>query len=282
MRLRTAGFAVLAFLLLGAGVAQAHLGGSAAGGVASYAPADQATIRPGVQTNSPAGQCTSNFIFTAGTGTYIGQAAHCTGTSDATVTNGCDAGSLPLGTEVEIEGASMPGVLVYSSWLAMQAVGETDPNACAYNDFGLIRIDPADVGKVNPTLSYWGGPTGVNTTGTTLAERVYTYGDSSLRLGLSLLSPKTGVSLGTVGDGWNHTVYTVTPGIPGDSGSAVLDSAGRGLGVLVTVQFLPLAGSNGITDLNHIVNYARSHSSFTDLQVVNGTEPLNGNRIPPL
>ena len=39
-------------------------------------------------------------------------------------------------------GASKPGTLAYNSWLAMQAAGETDPDACAYNDFALIQDRP--------------------------------------------------------------------------------------------------------------------------------------------
>src|SRR5699024_9766842 len=91
-----------------------------------WAPADAATIHPGVMTHTDGGQCTSNFIFSDGTNVYLGQAAHCSSTSGSTATNGCQAASLPLGTKVEIEGASQPGTLVYNSWLAMQAVGETD------------------------------------------------------------------------------------------------------------------------------------------------------------
>ena len=65
----------------------------------AWAPAASAPIHPGVQTNTEgSGQCTSNFIFTEGSDTYIGQAAHCSGTGEATETNGCDAASLPLGT----------------------------------------------------------------------------------------------------------------------------------------------------------------------------------------
>jgi hypothetical protein len=91
---------------------------------------DGAAIHPGVMTFTGGGQCTSNFVFRDGGGTYLGQAAHCAGTGAATDTNGCDAGSLPLGTPVEIDGATRPGTLVYSSWLTMQARAEEDANAC--------------------------------------------------------------------------------------------------------------------------------------------------------
>ena len=46
-------------------------------------------IHPGVQTFTDGAQCTSNFVFSDGSSTYIGQAAHCSGTGTATDTDGC-------------------------------------------------------------------------------------------------------------------------------------------------------------------------------------------------
>jgi hypothetical protein len=249
----------------------------------TWAPAATATIHPGVQTFTDGGQCTANFVFHDAANTvYIGQAAHCSGTGGATETNGCDSGSLPVGTQVEVDGASQPGVMVYNSWLAMQAAGETNADACAFNDFALIRLNPADFGKVNPSIPFWGGPNGIDTNGTTQGEHVYSYGNSSLRGGISQLSPKQGVSLGDAGNGWSHNVYTVTPGIPGDSGSAFLSSTGAALGVLSTVQLAPLAGSNGVGDVNLELNYMRSHSSFSGVQLALGTQPFSANTVANL
>jgi hypothetical protein len=219
-------------------------------------------------------QCTANFVFYDGTSVYIGQAAHCSGTGAATETDGCLAQSLPVGTPVEVDGASQPGTMVYNSWITMQALGETDPNTCAYNDFALIRLDPADAGKVNPSIPFWGGPTGL-ATATSLGETVYSYGNSSLRFGISQLSPKKGASLGDEGGGWSHTVYTVTPGIPGDSGSAFLSSNGSAVGVLSTVALAPLTGSNGVGDLSRELSYLASHTSFS-ITLALGTEPFDG------
>jgi hypothetical protein len=224
-------------------------------------------------------QCTANFIFTRGADVLIGYAAHCAGTGGATETNGCDSGSLPLGTPVEIDGATQPGTLVYSSWLAMQAAGETNADACAYNDFAVVRIAAADVGRVNPSIPHWGGPVGLNTAGNPALARVYSYGNSSLRFGLTQLSPKTGVSLGSSGGGWTHPVYTVTPGIPGDSGSAMLDASGRASGVLSTVAIAPLAGSNNFSDLSRALAYAQSHGQ-PGLTLEAGTEAFNGSALP--
>jgi hypothetical protein len=243
----------------------------------TWAPAATAPIHPGVQTVTAGAQCTANFVFYDASNTvYIGQAAHCSGTGGATETNGCDSGSLPIGTPVQVGGASQPGTMVYNSWLAMQAAGETNPDTCAFNDLALIRLNPADFGKVNPSIPFWGGPSGIDTNGTAAGENVYSYGNSSLRGGVTQLSPKQGVSLGDDGNGWSHNVYTATPGIPGDSGSAFLNSAGAALGVLSTVQIAPVAGSNGVGDVSREINYMSSHSSL-GAQLANGTQPFNPN-----
>ena len=230
-------------------------------------------------------QCTANFVFTDGAGnTYVGYAAHCAGTGAATDTNGCDAASLPLGTKVDfVEGGSLvtsgtkvgSGTLAYSSWLTMQQKGETDENACAYNDLALVKVDAADVAKVNPSVPFWGGPVGINTTGTAAGDTVYSYGNSSLRGGIEELSPKQGTSLGTEGEGWSHPVYTVSPGVPGDSGSAFLDAEGKALGTLSTLAIAPLAGSNGVGDVSHELAYAQANGTIAGLSLVNGTEPFS-------
>jgi hypothetical protein len=252
--------------------------GGAAVSAPTWAPASTATIHPGVQTFTAGAQCTANFVFADGTTVYLGQAAHCSGTGGSTETDGCTSGSLPVGTEVQVTGASKPGVMVYNSWLTMQQLGETDANTCAYNDLALVRIDPADVAKVNPSIPFYGGPTGLNTSGTALGDKVFSYGNSELRGGITQLSPKRGVSLGDDAGGWTHTVYTVTPGIPGDSGSAFVDANGKALGILSTVALAPLAGSNGVGDVARELAYLHAHTSIA-AQLVKGTEPFNGSRL---
>ena len=240
----------------------------AACAIAIAAPAAaSAQVHPGVMTYTDGAQCTANFIFQGGGNTYIGMAAHCAGTGGATETNGCDAGSLPLGTPVEINGATRPGTLAYSSWIAMQQANETDTNACEYNDFALVQIDPADVGRVSATVPGFGGPTGFGGPSATGAD-VYSYGNSSLRGGVTKLSPKQGKVVQTVGGGWSRTVYTVTPGIPGDSGSGFMDAQGKAIGTLSTVAIAPLPASNGVADLGRELNYAAS-KGFT-VSLVNG------------
>ncbi|HSE09178.1 MAG TPA: hypothetical protein VLB29_10985 [Nocardioidaceae bacterium] len=280
--------AVLAAAAVTATIAPAEAakgGGRVTTAAPTWAPADTATIHPGIQMYTDGAQCTGNFVFTDGAGSvYLGYAAHCAGTGAATDTNGCDAGSLPLGTKVDfVEGGSLvtsgekvgTGTLVYSSWLAMQEAGTTDANACDYNDFALVKVDSEYVGDVNPSIPFWGGPVGINTDGTAAGDTVYSYGNSSLRGGVEELSPKQGTSLGTGGDGWTHPVYTVSPGVPGDSGSAFLDAEGNALGTLSTLAIAPLAGSNGVGDLNHELEFAKASSGISGLALVPGTEPFS-------
>jgi hypothetical protein len=245
----------------------------------TWAPASSAAIHPGVQTVTNGGQCTSNFVFYDASNVYLGQAAHCSSEGAQTDTNGCTTQSLPIGTPVEVMGASKPGTLVYNSWITMQQQGETNADACAFNDLALVRIDPADVGRVNPSIPFWGGPTGLATNGTVTGDKVLSYGNSELRGGVTALSPKEGLSLGDDGDGWSHTVYTVTPGIPGDSGSAFLDRAGQALGVLSTVAIAPVAASNGVGDLAKELAYVGAHSGLS-VTLQNGTEPFRGALLP--
>ena len=253
----------------------------------TWAPAATAAIHPGTMMYTEGAQCTANFVYTDGSGnTYVGYAAHCAGTGAATDTDGCQAGSLPLGTRVTFnEGGSLVdegtvvgnGTLVYSSWVTMHQLGTTDANTCAYNDLALVKVDAADVSKVNPSVPFWGGPTGIDTDGTAAGDRVWTYGNSSLRFGISQLSPHTGISLGddAADGGWSHPLYTASPGIPGDSGSAFLSDGGKAIGVLSTLGLAPLPASNNIGDIAKELAFAQAHSGISGLTLVNGTEPFD-------
>lgn len=279
---------VVRTLALASGVALAAAAAVVAPGSAqaapTWAPADEAVVHPGVQMYTDGAQCTGNFVFTDAAGdVYVGYAAHCAGSGEATDTNGCEVGSAPLGTRVSFQemgnlvtGGSevASGTLAYSSWEAMDRVGTTDPDTCAYNDFALVKVSEADEGKVNPSVPFWGGPTGIDTDGTTAGQQVFSFGNSSLRAGVELLSPKTGASLGTSGGGWTHAVYTVTPGVPGDSGSGFLSADGTALGTLSTLALAPVPASNGVGDLARELAFAQQHSGIAGLRLAQGTEPF--------
>ena len=253
----------------------------------TWAPADSALIHPGTMMYTDGAQCTANFVFTDGAGNvYVGYAAHCAGKGEATDTNGCEQDSVPLGTRVTFtndgnlasEGTPVGhGTLAYSSWITENQLGTTDPNTCAYNDFALVRVDAADVSKVNPSIPFWGGPTGIDTNGTAAGDRVYTYGNSSLRAGVEPLSPHTGISLGdsAADGGWSHPLYTVTPGVPGDSGSAFVSEGGKAIGTLSTLGLAPLPASNNIGDLAKELAFAQANSGISGLKLELGTEPFD-------
>ena len=258
---------------------------SPASAAPTWAPADSAAIHPGVQMYTEGAQCTANFVFTdANDNVYVGYAAHCAGLGSATDTDGCLNESVPLGTTVTFnEGGSLlsngaqvgAGTLAYSSWRTMRARGESNANTCAYNDFALVKVNNASKSKVNPSVPFYGGPTGIDTNGTTAGDAVYSYGNSSLRAGIEVLSPKYGASLGTSGGGWTHQLYTVTPGVPGDSGSGFMTDGGKAIGTLSTLGLAPLPASNNIGDLAKELAYAQAPSGIPGLTLALGTEPFS-------
>src|SRR6476661_3281818 len=164
--------------------------GAAPATAGRWAPAAKAAITPGVQMYTKGAQCTANFVFTDDAKhVYVGYAAHCAGTGQATDTDGCQAGSHPLGTQVRFArqgtvatgGTTVGhGRLVYSSWLTEHQLGTTDPQTYAANDLALVRVSNDDVSKVNPSVPTWGGPTGVGGA-PAQGDQVYTWGYSSLR-----------------------------------------------------------------------------------------------------
>jgi hypothetical protein len=245
--------------------------------VTGWAPAGRAAVHPGVVTDTAGGgSCTANFVFTEGDRVLLGQAAHCAGTGDATETDGCDSGTAPLGTAVTIHGSDgrdRTGSMVYSSWVAMQAVDETDPDLCSYNDFALVELPAADAADANPSVPFFGGPTGLSDGDLPAGAPVLTYGNSTVRTGVEALRPKAGVSAGPAGGGVGHEVYTATPGVPGDSGSGYLTSDGDAVGVLSTLNLAPLPVSNTMTDLARAMRYAARHG-FAGLELEPGTEPF--------
>ena len=256
------------------------------GAAPRWAPASRATIYPGVQVFTGATQCTSNFVFYDSRSIYLGLAAHCFGVVDWTdERSGCEQYSFPPGATVDIQGASRRGTLVYNSRHTMQRVGERDPVVCAVNDFALVRIHRADHKRVNPSLPFWGGPTGPNGT-STLGKTVFSYGNSMLRAGISQLSPKFGLDTGeshrAIGRatgwgletaGWVHDVHTVTGPLPGDSGSAFLDSTGRALGILAT---LSLDGSTGVVDFSKATRYMKAKTRLDAIKLAVGTAKFVG------
>src|SRR3954453_4660901 len=80
-------------------------------GASAWAPADQATVHPGVQVFTEGAQCTANFVYQVASNTYLGQAAHCSGTGSATDTAGWASSRNRNRQPWEMCGAPVPGTL---------------------------------------------------------------------------------------------------------------------------------------------------------------------------
>ncbi len=271
---------------------------TSAAGASAWAPESSAAIHPGIMTFTGAssflggaGQCTANFIFTdASQNVYLGQAAHCSSTGEDTETNGCSTHSLPLGDphlHRQPRQRRRPGRHRRSGrspttrGSSMQKEKQANADTCAYNDLALIKLSGGQ-SEANPTVPFWGGPDGLAAGPAAAGETVFTYGNSVLRGGITALSPKLGASLGEQEpvEGWSEQVYTVSPGIPGDSGSAYMNSSGDALGVLSTVEFAPVPASNGVGTLAKELAYANSVTGL-GLQVAKGTTPFSSLPVPP-
>lgn len=253
-----------------------------------WAPAGDAPIHPGTQTVTLGGQCTANFVFVRtelvdGTeylvDVLLGTAAHCI--SEASGADECQDEGYPIGTPTDVDGATRPAAAAYNATLSMQAVGEADRDVCTHNDVGMIRLAYDDWALVNPSIPDLGGPVELASDGTAQGDTLWSWGNSSLRLGIEQTSPKRGFALETTNSGWNHTFYTFTPGIPGDSGSALLDDDGNALAVLSTVGVAPYPAANNADDIGRAVAWALANEpTMAGLRLEPGTEPFDPSGYP--
>jgi hypothetical protein len=225
----------------------------------AWAPAATAPIHPGVQTDTAGNRCTAGFVVTAGTDVYLAQTASCASTGAATDANGCTSPSLPAGTAVTVEGAQAPGTLAYSSWLTMQARGETDPDACATNDLALVKLSAADAAATNPSVPFWGGPTGeadAPAAGGRLYGVASTPAGLQRRIGFS--GPRGGACAGA-------QALLAPPARAEETGTGLLDDRGR-------AASLVRAGGLCLTDFARTMTYART--AIPGLALATGTGPF--------
>ena len=188
---------------------------------------------------SPAG-CTMNFVFTDGTSSYIGTAGHCAGNGKTVIAQ--------VGTRVD------PTDTVFVTLAAIGTVVKSWNNGIG-KDFALVKIDPGF--KVVPGVAGALGPTGLFC-GDPVGQPVMHYGHGYIffveqgyaKFGevipdLSLVVPFT------TPDGYNWGGY----GLPGDSGSEVMNDAGLGVGDLthgLAVAGVPVPGLSFGTDMKEI------------------------------
>ncbi len=184
-------------------------------------------VRPGSVIDSGNGLCSLNFMFTDPTGQrYMGTAGHCL------FGGGLSAGSLEMG-----EVSFAPGTGPAARDILGQQIGEfayavlDDPSVLDNpKDFALIRLDEGV--EASPQVCAFGGPTGVNEENPgLLSPTVLSSFGNPLGLGTGVTA-KTFVALGMPSD--DH-VFATGVVLPGDSGGPVLDSAGRAVGLVVSV-----------------------------------------------
>lgn len=209
--------------------------------VPDWPPLGEARIRPGV--NVVDGSCTSNFLFqTPDNATlFLGTAAHCVTSKN-------------VSDPVAIAGGAFEGTLAYSSFEAMNETGDD----IAGNDFALIELPDEARPTVHPAMFTFGGPTGI-ATDVSQGAKVYAHGNSTLRpdQAPSEAGPREGYV--THHGDWTTGMYFAGPGIPGDSGSAVITADGEALGTLVTLEILPQAASNNVANLAATLPYANDY-----------------------
>ena len=231
-----------------------------------------------MQTFTERAQCTSNFVFSDGSSAYLGQAPYCSGTGSSADTNGCTSGSVPIGTPVDVTGASKPGTLVYDSWLTMQADRERDARPVSSTTSPWSGSNPADVPNVNPYVPGFGGPTRVGSVGG-LGSRVYSYGKLGAARRRHQAEPEAGGHLR------EHRRRPQPRGLhpdlrdPGDSGSGFGNGSGRAIVVLSSLELAPTPAATGVGDLGNEIAYMDAHSPFGAVDLVPGTEPFNPNLV---
>ena len=198
--------------------------------VTGWAPAVGAGIHPGVVTETAAGarapptSCSPGRSGVPRAGSALRRHRGGHGERRLQLATG------PLGTEVTIHGSDgrdRTGGMVYSSWVAMQADDETDPDACAYNDFALVELSSGDAAHVNPSTPFGGHGVHDAPEAGSAVLGYWQLDDPARHRGMA---PQG--RLGEVGQGFGHEVYTLSPGIPAGDGSGYLTDDGEAVGVL--------------------------------------------------
>jgi hypothetical protein len=184
---------------------------------------------------------------------------------------------VPIGTPVDVTGASKPGTLVYDSWLTMQADRERDARPVSSTTSPWSGSNPADVPNVNPTCPASAVPRG-SARSAAWARRSTPTANSELRGGVTKPSPKRGAIFENTGGGRSHGAYTLTSGIPATRGAAS-GTARAGRSSSFRASTSPHPGGHGVGDLGNEIAYMDAHSPFGAVDLVPGTEPFNPNLV---
>jgi hypothetical protein len=190
---------------------------------------------------SPSG-CTMNFVFTDGTSSYIGTAGHCAGNGKTVIAQ--------VSTRVD------PTDTVFVTLAAIGSVVKSW-NGGIGKDFALVKINSGF--KVVPGMAGALGPTGVFC-GDPVGQPVMHYGHGYIffvEQGIAkfgeVIPDLTLLFKFASPNGFNWVGY----GLPGDSGSGVMNAAGLAVGDLthgIGIAGIPVPGLNMGTDMGGIFN----------------------------
>jgi hypothetical protein len=188
---------------------------------------------------SPHG-CTMNFVFTDGSSSYIGTAGHCVAGGRTVIAQ--------IGTRVDPTDTTI---------VTLAAIGQVAKswNSGIGKDFALVKIDFGF--KVVPGVAGGFGPTGVLCLDP-VGQPVMHYGHGYVFF-VEQGNPKFGEVVPdlsllvkfTTSNGFNWVGY----GLPGDSGSGVMNDAGLAVGDLthgIGIAGVPVPGLNFGTDMQGI------------------------------
>ena len=187
--------------------------------------------------------CTMNFVFTDGVSRYIGTAGHC-------VAGGRDVVMQVMTRVSPVEESSL---LV--TFAKIGTVAKTW-NAGIGRDFAIVKIDPG--WKVVSGVAGALGPTGVFC-GDPLAQPVMHYGHGYIffveqgNAKFGEVIPDVSLIFKPSAEGFNWVGY----GLPGDSGSGVMNDVGLAVGDLthgLSVAGVPVVGLNFGTTMQAIFN----------------------------
>jgi hypothetical protein len=179
-------------------------------------PFSTASAAPVVQPGSPLlidrAYCTMNWVYDGPGGPYVGTAAHCV----SGVGQEVDLATGALGPKVERIGQ----------------VAFIGTNL----DYSLIRVDPAVVPQLNPSMAgHPTIPTGVSTPATAHLGDLIQFSGHGVGFSLTTLTQQQRIGVFNFFSQGNQ--YVIGPVTPGDSGGPVADltDGGKAIGVVDTI-----------------------------------------------
>lgn len=193
---------------------------------ADLQPSD--TVRPGAKVLYSGTHCTLNFVFSGSDGrNYVGTAGHCPlAGRQAVETYGPGDG-----IEAQDSTGARIGEFAY-------AAAERTPGTGI--DFALIRLDPGI--EPNPEMTFFGGPTGINTEINHEAQIVNSYGHGMV---VGDVKPERQF-LAAGGFDSDKLIVATGAAAPGDSGSPVTTEDEEALGVIVAISGMAQWSDGGI------------------------------------